>query len=72
MEVNTMEEGENDVAGEKWWWNMDWTKVTNKVIKPKKRAVGETGSELSSDEELKAQFSTVRTITNQRNFQMNI
>jgi hypothetical protein len=32
----------------------------NKVVKPKKRVAGETGSELSSDEELRAKFSTAR------------
>jgi hypothetical protein len=62
MEVNTMEEGEiNDIAGEEVVMeDMDYAKVKNKVIKSKKRVVGETGPELSSDEELRAQFSTVR------------
>jgi hypothetical protein len=58
MVVNTMEEGEiSNVAGEE---DMDYAEVKNKVIKPKKMVVGETGPELSSDEELSAQFSTVR------------
>jgi hypothetical protein len=62
MEVNKMEEGEiNDVAGEEVVMeDMDYAKVKNKVIKPKKRIAGETGPELSSYEELRAQFSTVR------------
>jgi predicted metal-dependent hydrolase len=61
MEVNTMEEGEiNDVAGEEVVMeDMDYAKVKNKVIKPKTRVAGETGPELSSDEELRALFSTV-------------
>jgi hypothetical protein len=40
--------------------DMDYAKVKNNVIKLKKRVAGETGHELSSDEELMAQFSTVR------------
>jgi hypothetical protein len=40
--------------------DMEYTNVKNKVIKPKKRVARETGPELSSDEELRAQFSTVR------------
>jgi hypothetical protein len=45
MEVNTMEEGEiNDVAEEEVVLeDMDYAKVKNKVIKPKKRVAGETG-----------------------------
>jgi hypothetical protein len=39
---------------------MDYAKVKNKVIKPKKRVAGETGPELSSDEEPRAQFIIVR------------
>jgi hypothetical protein len=62
MEVHTMEEGKiNDVGGEEVvMGNMVYAKVKNKIIKPKKRAAGDTGTELSSDEELRAQFSTVR------------
>jgi hypothetical protein len=62
MEVNTMEEGEtSDVAGEEVVMeDMDHAKVEVRVIKPKKRIVREKGHELSSDEELRAQFSTVR------------
>jgi hypothetical protein len=57
-----MEEGEiNDVAGEEVVMeDMDYAKVKNNVIKPKKGVAGETGAELSSDEELRTQFSTVR------------
>jgi hypothetical protein len=68
MEVNTMEEGEiSDVAGEEMMMeDMDYATVKNKVIKPKKRVTGETGPELSSDEERRAQFSTVRNIKNPR------
>jgi hypothetical protein len=40
--------------------DMDNAKVKNKAIKPKKRVAGVTGPELSSDEEQRAQFSTVR------------
>jgi hypothetical protein len=62
MEVNTMEEGEmNDIVGEEVVMeDMDNAKLKNKVFKPKTRVAGETGPELSSDEKLRAQFSTVR------------
>jgi hypothetical protein len=62
MKINTMEEEEIiDVAGEKEVMEaMDYAKVRNTVIKPKKRVAGETGPELSSDEELRAQFIIVR------------
>jgi hypothetical protein len=61
MEVNTMEEGKvNDIAGEEAMENMDYAKVKNMVMKPKKRVAGETRPELSSDEELRAQFRTER------------
>jgi hypothetical protein len=48
MEVNTMEEREiNDVAEEEMVMeSMDYAKVKNKVIKPKKRVAGEAGPEL--------------------------
>jgi hypothetical protein len=56
-----MAEGEiNEVAGkEVVTEDMDYAKVKDKVIKPKKRVAGETGLELSSNEKLRAQFSTV-------------
>jgi hypothetical protein len=62
MEVNTMEEGEiNDIVGEEVVMkDMDYATLKNKVMKPQKRVAGDTGPELSSDEELRAQFSTVR------------
>jgi hypothetical protein len=62
MAVNTLEEGEiNDLAGEQVVMeDMGYAKIRNKVIKPKERVAGETGPELSPDEELRAQFSTVR------------
>jgi hypothetical protein len=53
MEVNTMEDGEMVME------DMDYAKVKNKFTKPNKSAAGETGPELSSDEELRVQFSTV-------------
>jgi hypothetical protein len=40
--------------------DMDYAKVKNTVITSKKRVAGQTGPELSSYEELRAQFSTVR------------
>jgi hypothetical protein len=58
---NTMEGEINDIAGEEGVMkDMDYAKVKNKVIKPEKRVAGETGPDLSSDEELKTQFSIVR------------
>jgi hypothetical protein len=62
IEVNTIKVGEiNGVVGEEVVMeDMDYTKLKNKVTKPKKRVAGETGPELSSDEELRAQFSTAR------------
>jgi hypothetical protein len=67
MEVEAKEEGEiNDEAGEEVVMeDMDYTEL--KFVKPKKRVAGETGPELSSEEELMAQFSTVRSRRNQRN-----
>jgi hypothetical protein len=41
--------------------DMDQAKLKNKVVKPKKRVAGKTGSELSSEEERMAEFSTVRS-----------
>jgi hypothetical protein len=62
MQVNTMQEGEiSDADGEEVVMeDMDCAKLKHNVIKPKKRFLGETGPELSSNEELRAQFSTVR------------
>jgi hypothetical protein len=69
MEVEAMEEGEiNDEAGEEVVMEyMNYTELKNKFVKPKKRVAGETGPELSSEEELMAQFSTARSRKNQRN-----
>jgi hypothetical protein len=61
MEVHAMEEEMNDEAGEEVEMaDNDNVKLNNKVVKPKKRAAGKAGPELSSEEELKAQFSIVR------------
>jgi hypothetical protein len=64
-----MEEGEiNDEAGEEVVMeDMDYAELKNKFFKTKKRVAGETGPELSSEEELMAQFSTMRSCKNQRN-----
>jgi hypothetical protein len=63
MEVETMQEGEiNDEAGEE----VEMEDM-GKYDKSKKRVAGETGPEWSSEEELMAQFSTVRSRENQRN-----
>jgi hypothetical protein len=69
MEVEAMEEGEiNDEAGEEVVLeDMDYAELKNKFVKPKKRVAGETGPELSSEKELMAQFSTVRSRKNLRN-----
>jgi hypothetical protein len=69
MEVEAMEEGEiNDEAGEEVVMeDMDYRELKNKFVKPKKRVAEETGPELSSEGELMAQFSTVRSRKNQRN-----
>jgi hypothetical protein len=63
-----MEEGEiNDKAGEEVVMeDMDHEMVRNRVIKPKKTVAGETGLELSSEEELMAKFSTVRCCKKQK------
>jgi hypothetical protein len=63
VEVNAMEEEEiNDEAAEEVEMeDKDYTKLRNKVCKPKKRVVGKAGPEFSSEEELRAQFSTVRS-----------
>jgi hypothetical protein len=47
--------------------DMDYPEIKNKFVKPKKRVAGETEPELSSEYELMAQFSTVRSRKNQRN-----
>jgi hypothetical protein len=47
--------------------DMYYAELKNKFVRPKKRVVGETGPELSSEEELMVQFSTVRSRKNQRN-----
>jgi hypothetical protein len=59
MEVNAIEEEEiNDVAVEEVvTGDMDYAKVKNKFIKPKKAVAGEPGPELSSDEEVRAQLT---------------
>jgi hypothetical protein len=69
MEVEAMEEGEiNDEAWEEVVMeDMDYAELKNKFVKPKRRVAGETGPELSSEVELMAQFSTVRSHKNQRN-----
>jgi hypothetical protein len=63
MEVEAMEEGEiNDEAGEEVVMeDMDYAELKNTFVKPNKGVAGETGPELSSEEELMAQFSTVRS-----------
>jgi hypothetical protein len=63
MEVNTMVEGEIiDVTEEEVVMeDIDYAKVKNKDMKPKKRVAGETEPAFSSDEDLRAQFSTART-----------
>jgi hypothetical protein len=50
------DEAEEEVVME----DVDDAKLKNKFVKPKKRPLGETRPELSSEEELKAQFTTVR------------
>jgi hypothetical protein len=69
MEVEAMEIGEiNDEAGEEVVMkDMDDAELKNWFVKTKKRVAGETGPELSSEEELIAQFSTVRSRKNERN-----
>jgi hypothetical protein len=69
MGVEAMEEGEiNDEAGEEVVMeDMNYAELKNKFVKPKKRFAGEAGPEISSEGELMAQFSTVRSRKNQRN-----
>jgi hypothetical protein len=57
MEVEAMEGEINDEAGEEVVMeDMDYAELKNKYVKLKKRVAGETGPELSSEEELMAQF----------------
>jgi hypothetical protein len=70
MEVDAMEEEEeinDEPAEEVEMEDKDYAKLTNKVVKPKKRVAGKAGPELSSEEELMAQFSTVRRCKKPRN-----
>jgi hypothetical protein len=46
---------------------MDYAELMNNFVKPKKRVAEERRHELSSEEELMAQFSTVRSRKNKRN-----
>jgi hypothetical protein len=59
MEVNAVEEGEicDETREEVVMEDME----KNKVMKSKKRVAGETGPGFSSEEELMAQFSTVKS-----------
>jgi hypothetical protein len=64
MEVDAMEVEEeiNDETAEKVEMeDKCYAKLRNKVVKPKKRVAGKAKPGLSSEEELKAQFSTVRS-----------
>jgi hypothetical protein len=68
MEVEAIEDGEiYDEAGEEVMEDMDYAELKSKFFKPKKRVAGETGPGLSSEGELMAQFSTMRSRKNQRN-----
>jgi hypothetical protein len=61
MEVDAMEEEINDEPAEQVEMeDNDYAKLRNKVVKPKKRVERKAGPELSSEEKLMAQFSTVR------------
>jgi hypothetical protein len=62
MDVEAMEQEEisDEAEEEVVMEDVDYSKLKNKFVKPKKRAAGETRPELSSEEELKAQFTTVR------------
>jgi hypothetical protein len=66
-----MAEGEiNEVAKEEVVIeDTEYAKVRNKVVEPKKSVAGETGSEPSPDDELRAQFGTARYRKKQRNLQ---
>jgi hypothetical protein len=69
MEVEVLEEGEmkDEAVEEVVMEDMEYAELKNKFVKPKKRVAGETDPELSSEEELMAKFSTVRSRKNQRN-----
>jgi hypothetical protein len=62
MDVEAIEQEEisDEAEEEVVMVHMDYAKLKNKFVKPKKRAAGERRPELSSEEELKAQFTTVR------------
>jgi hypothetical protein len=62
MEVDAIEEEEinDEPAEEVEMEDKDYAKLSNMVVKPKKRVARKAGPELSSEEELVAQFSTVR------------
>jgi hypothetical protein len=69
MEVEAMEEGElfDESGDEVVMEDIDYAELKNKFMKPKKRVAGETGPELSSEEEQVAQFCTVRSRKNRSN-----
>jgi hypothetical protein len=72
MEVEAMEEGEmSDEDGEEVVKeDMDYVELKNKFVVPKKKKVaGETRPAMSSEEELMAQFSTVKIRKDQINRQ---
>jgi hypothetical protein len=55
MEVEAMEGEINGEAGEEVVMeDMDYAELKNKFVKPKKRVAGESGPQLSSEEELVA------------------
>jgi hypothetical protein len=66
MEVDAMEEEEinDEPVEEVEMEDKDYAKLRNKVVKPKKRVAGKARPEMSSEEELMAQFSTVRSRKN--------
>jgi hypothetical protein len=70
MEIDEMKEEEeinDETAEEMEMENKDYAKLRNKVVKPKKRVAGKAGPEVSSEEELMAQFSTVRRRKSKKN-----
>jgi hypothetical protein len=70
MEVEAMKDEEiSDEAGEDVVMeDMDYAELKNRFVKPKRMVAGETGPELSSEEAMMAQFSTVGSCKNQRNW----
>jgi hypothetical protein len=62
IEINIMEEREiNEVTGkEVVMKDTDYEKVSNKVMKPRKRVAGERGPQFLSNEEFRAKFCTGR------------